>query len=113
MVASLPLLSLAASSREPRAFGQSLHAAWRDFGFVLGIGLVLAYFGSMDYAEVFKAAPSLEDKTLNLLGTADLKFLLDLAGECRLEVRRDAMLAVSGNLGYSCHNPHSLEKVKS
>ena len=38
-----------------------------DFGFVLGIGLVLAYFGSMDYAEVFKAAPGLADKTVSLL----------------------------------------------
>ena len=30
-----------------------------DFGFILGIGLVLAYFGSLDYAEVFGKAPSL------------------------------------------------------
>jgi NADH-quinone oxidoreductase subunit L len=30
-----------------------------DFGFVLGIGLVLAYFGSLDYAQVFARAPSL------------------------------------------------------
>jgi NADH-quinone oxidoreductase subunit L len=29
-----------------------------DFGFILGIGLVLAYFGSLDYATVFGAAPS-------------------------------------------------------
>jgi NADH-quinone oxidoreductase subunit L len=42
-----------------------------DFGFVLGIGLVLAYFGSLDYAEVFKAAPALADKTLNLMGAAE------------------------------------------
>jgi NADH-quinone oxidoreductase subunit L len=35
-----------------------------DFGFALGIGLVLAYFGSMDYAAVFKIAPSLADKTV-------------------------------------------------
>jgi NADH-quinone oxidoreductase subunit L len=35
-----------------------------DFGFALGIGLVLAYFGSLDYAEVFKAAPPLADKTV-------------------------------------------------
>ncbi|MFO1200652.1 MAG: NADH-quinone oxidoreductase subunit L [Burkholderiaceae bacterium] len=35
-----------------------------DFGFALGIGLVLAYFGSMDYAAVFKAAPALADKTV-------------------------------------------------
>ncbi len=30
-----------------------------DFGFILGIGLVLAYFGSLDYARVFGQAPSL------------------------------------------------------
>ncbi len=37
-----------------------------DFGFVLGIGLVLAYFGSLDYAEVFKAAPAAADRTIEL-----------------------------------------------
>jgi NADH-quinone oxidoreductase subunit L len=30
-----------------------------DFGFLLGIGLVLAYFGSLDYARVFEQAPAL------------------------------------------------------
>ncbi|MGL4574586.1 MAG: NADH-quinone oxidoreductase subunit L [Burkholderiaceae bacterium] len=30
-----------------------------DFGFILGIGLVLAYTGSMNYSEVFAKAPSL------------------------------------------------------
>ena len=30
-----------------------------DFGFILGIGLVLAHFGSLDYAQVFQQAPSL------------------------------------------------------
>jgi NADH-quinone oxidoreductase subunit L len=30
-----------------------------DFGFILGIGLVLAHFGSLDYAEVFGKAPAL------------------------------------------------------
>jgi NADH-quinone oxidoreductase subunit L len=30
-----------------------------DFGFILGIGLVLAYFGSLDYARVFEQAPTL------------------------------------------------------
>jgi len=38
-----------------------------DFGFLLGIGLVFAYFGSMDYAAVFKAAPGLAGRTLTLL----------------------------------------------
>jgi NADH-quinone oxidoreductase subunit L len=35
-----------------------------DFGFVLGIGLVLAYFGTLDYAPVFEKAPSLAGATL-------------------------------------------------
>jgi NADH-quinone oxidoreductase subunit L len=30
-----------------------------DFGFILGIALVLAYFGSLDYAQVFGQAPAL------------------------------------------------------
>ena len=37
-----------------------------DFGFLLGIGLVLAYTGSLDYAEVFKAAPTLSETTIRL-----------------------------------------------
>ena len=32
-----------------------------DLGFLLGIGLVVAYTGSLDYATVFKTAPSLKD----------------------------------------------------
>ncbi|MFM8548434.1 MAG: NADH-quinone oxidoreductase subunit L [Betaproteobacteria bacterium] len=46
-----------------------------DFGFVLGIGLVLAYFGSLDYAEVFEAAPDLAGVTINLLGAAEWSLL--------------------------------------
>jgi NADH-quinone oxidoreductase subunit L len=42
-----------------------------DFGFILGIGLVLAYFGSLDYAPVFAKAPELAKNTLNLWGTAE------------------------------------------
>jgi NADH-quinone oxidoreductase subunit L len=37
-----------------------------DFGFVLGIGLVAAYFGSLDYATVFAAAPGLAGETVSL-----------------------------------------------
>ncbi|MHB1401519.1 MAG: NADH-quinone oxidoreductase subunit L [Thiobacillus sp.] len=37
-----------------------------DFGFILGIGLVLAYFGSLDYATVFAKAPSLAKETITL-----------------------------------------------
>ena len=39
-----------------------------DFGFVLGIGLVLAYFGTLDYASVFARGPELAATTVNLLG---------------------------------------------
>jgi len=42
-----------------------------DFGFILGIGLVLAYFGSVDYATVFAKAPSVAGTTVNLWGTAE------------------------------------------
>lgn len=37
-----------------------------DFGFILGIGLVLAHFGSLDYAAVFAMAPSLANETITL-----------------------------------------------
>ncbi len=39
-----------------------------DFGFVLGIGLVLAYFGTLDYAPVFAKAPSMAGTTLDPVG---------------------------------------------
>ena len=38
-----------------------------DFGFILGIGLVLAHFGSLDYAQTFAAAPGLADRTIELI----------------------------------------------
>jgi len=41
-----------------------------DFGFALGIGLIVAYFGSLDYAAVFHAAPQLATATVNLVGDA-------------------------------------------
>jgi len=39
-----------------------------DFGFILGIGLVLAYFGTLDYAAVFAKAPALARETVALFG---------------------------------------------
>jgi NADH-quinone oxidoreductase subunit L len=39
-----------------------------DFGFILGIGLILAYFGTLDYAPVFAKAPSLAATTIRLWG---------------------------------------------
>lgn len=38
-----------------------------DFGFLLGIGLVLAHFGSLDYATVFARAPELATATITLI----------------------------------------------
>ena len=40
-----------------------------DFGFLLGIGLVFAYLGTLDYAAVFKAAPGLAAGGQTLPGT--------------------------------------------
>ena len=37
-----------------------------DFGFILGIGLVLAHFGSLDYATVFARAPELAGEKIAL-----------------------------------------------
>ncbi len=37
-----------------------------DFGFILGIGLVLAWFGSLDYATVFARAPELAGQTITI-----------------------------------------------
>jgi NADH-quinone oxidoreductase subunit L len=39
-----------------------------DFGFVLGIGLILAYFGTLDYAPVFAQARNFETATLGVGG---------------------------------------------
>jgi len=38
-----------------------------DFGFLLGIALVLAYFGTLDYATVFAQAPKLALDTIDIL----------------------------------------------
>ncbi len=38
-----------------------------DFGFLLGIGMVLVYTGSLDYATVFQAAPALAPMQVNML----------------------------------------------
>ncbi|MBI1194723.1 MAG: NADH-quinone oxidoreductase subunit L [Gammaproteobacteria bacterium] len=39
-----------------------------DFGFLLGIAAVLMYFGSVDYADVFAAAPHMKDMTIQIWG---------------------------------------------
>ncbi|MGQ0752460.1 MAG: NADH-quinone oxidoreductase subunit L [Betaproteobacteria bacterium] len=38
-----------------------------DFGFLLGIALILMYFGTLDYERVFDAAPRLADNTIQIL----------------------------------------------
>jgi NADH-quinone oxidoreductase subunit L len=38
-----------------------------DFGFLLGIGLVLAYFGSLDYAATFSNAKALAGNTIEII----------------------------------------------
>ncbi|HJV06895.1 MAG TPA: NADH-quinone oxidoreductase subunit L [Chromobacteriaceae bacterium] len=43
-----------------------------DFGFLLGIGMVLAYFGgSLNYTDVFAAAPALAHKTVQIIPGVD------------------------------------------
>jgi NADH-quinone oxidoreductase subunit L len=38
-----------------------------DFGFLLGIALILMYFGTLDYTTVFRAAPTLAGNTIDVL----------------------------------------------
>jgi NADH-quinone oxidoreductase subunit L len=38
-----------------------------DFGFLLGVALVLAYFGTLDYAAVFSQAPSMAQRTIEVI----------------------------------------------
>ncbi|MDP2431221.1 MAG: NADH-quinone oxidoreductase subunit L [Pseudomonadota bacterium] len=38
-----------------------------DFGFLLGIGMVFAYFGSLDYQQVFQMAPHLANQEISLI----------------------------------------------
>ena len=42
-----------------------------DFGFVLGIAAIAMYFNTMDYAEVFGAAPSLAGEKISIWGTTE------------------------------------------
>ncbi len=46
-----------------------------DFGFLLGIAAVLFYTGSVDYVEVFAAAPELTGTTLSILDGTDWSVL--------------------------------------
>ncbi|MBD3670953.1 MAG: NADH-quinone oxidoreductase subunit L [Gammaproteobacteria bacterium] len=42
-----------------------------DFGFLLGIAAVLMYFNSLDYADVFAAAPLMQDMTMQVIPGQD------------------------------------------
>ena len=42
-----------------------------DFGFLLGIAAVLMYFNSLDYADVFRAAPMMADMTIQVIPGSD------------------------------------------
>lgn len=42
-----------------------------DFGFILGIGLVLAHFGTLNYLEVFAKVGEFADTKINIWGTAE------------------------------------------
>jgi len=46
-----------------------------DFGFLLGIAAILQYTGSLDYREVFAAAPTLQGQTLSVLPGASWSVL--------------------------------------
>src|SRR6266567_917313 len=46
-----------------------------DFGFALGLGLIVAYSGSLDYATVFSGAPALAGMTLSLVGQSQWSVL--------------------------------------
>ena len=46
-----------------------------DFGFLLGIGMVLAYFGTLDYAAVFARAPELSKLSVTLVAGHDWPLL--------------------------------------
>ena len=63
-----------------------------DFGFILGIGLILAYFGSLDYAPVFAKAPALAATTIGLWG-------------------QDAVVADDGDLHLPVHRRDGQERA--
>src|SRR5487761_2407514 len=46
-----------------------------DFGFLLGIGLILAHFGSLDYATVFERAPQLAQDSIALFPDSPVSLL--------------------------------------
>ena len=55
-----------------------------DFGFILGIGLVLAHFGTLDYQPVFDGAKKLADATINLVPGSDWGTVSLMSATCIL-----------------------------
>ena len=55
-----------------------------DFGFILGIGLVLAHFGTLDYQPVFDEAKKLADVTINLVPGSDWGTVSLMSATCIL-----------------------------
>ncbi|MBL0167891.1 MAG: NADH-quinone oxidoreductase subunit L [Propionivibrio sp.] len=55
-----------------------------DFGFILGIGLVLAHFGTLDYQTVFDKAPALADATITLISGRDWGTVSLMSATCIL-----------------------------
>ncbi len=47
-----------------------------DFGFILGIGLVLSHFGTLDYAAVFAKAPLMAGETISIFGKGSATALM-------------------------------------
>ncbi len=46
-----------------------------DFGFLLGIGLVLAYFGTLDYAAVFSQASAMAGRSIELVSGSPVSLM--------------------------------------
>ena len=46
-----------------------------DFGFILGIAAVVMYAGSLDYKEVFEAAPQMATQSMNIMGNMEWSVL--------------------------------------
>jgi len=46
-----------------------------DFGFILGIAAVVMYSGSLDYKEVFEAAPQMATQSINIMGDMEWSVL--------------------------------------
>ena len=55
-----------------------------DFGFILGIGLVLAHFGTLDYKTVFEQAPSFANATIVLYAGAEWGTVSLMSATCIL-----------------------------